>query len=1335
MRMNVPRLRFSDPFWRALRRHAVQAFRGRRALRRGWLLVAGSLALVTFLLPGSWSTLTGASGETPPRFAIYPAPAPLGRDAGEPSIGVSHSAGNLGRPMFIAGLETLRVTYDECTSPPADLWEDKSFTTTSIRTVDPVLFTDSGPGRTFVSQLAGKTSLMAYTDDEGENWTPVPVGSGLNSGVDHQTVGAGPFPASDPIKGTSSYPNAVYYCSQDAADASCALSRDGGNTFGPAVPIYTIAECGGLHGQVQVAPDGTVYVPNPSCNRQGNPLAVGSPGIVRSLNAGVTWDVHAVTGAAESGSSDPALGIGADDTLYFGYEDGGLAKVAVSHDRGDSWTSIRDVGAPFGLKHIVFPQVVAGDAGRAAISFLGTTFGGPGNLEGEDPDVPAVWYLYIAVTYDGGSTWTTTLATPNDPVQRGPVCGLGPTCACCRNLLDFNDITIDKKGRVVAAFADGCVGSCVNGGPNSGTAVASIARQVGGRPLLGAFDPLPGEKPSAVRLVALFKNGAVALSWDEPDDRGSTITSYNVYRRRTDLPGQSQALLASIAAPGRSYTDAALVAGQTYAYEVTAVSSNGEGARCREIGPVVPPPRHACETPGDLVSSDAEGDQTTTSALDILSLHISEPAQADRVDRLVFTLKVKDLTAFAPGNAWVILWNRPRPDADFDRDYVAMRATGPNTAAFKYGKVSPPNVNQGTDMGDADSGSFAPDGTIVITVANSKVDGATAGVDLNDVEVRTFAANVSGQPVSQASADDFSSLGTYTLVGNASCDPRPFALDDTATTPEALPVTINVLANDIDGNGDPLTVTGATDPPHGATQVNADGTITYAPDAFFAGTDTFDYAIRDPGGLSDLGTVRVVVFRSAPLQSPIQDDAAPDQVNGVDKDGNYRLAWTFPFDPVRPCRFRIEEASTFTTIFSDGASSPLVAGSNAVWTGDPNWISSTHPDTQTTGYSVVYTDNLNASLTMKNDLAVPVGPTKTALFFDAYQDTEENFDYVFVDASRNGGPFETLASWTGAFSGKRVVDLSDLAGSAVKIRFRLASDALVSSPVYLGWFIDNIEVKTLEFFAIGATSNASTYQFDVANRPSGAYTYRIAGMFGPSCTTIGPYSNLRDITVDRLGQPQPVPPTADFVVTPNPATVNQSVTFDGSPSHDNDGVGSGTPIVRYFWTFGDGATATTNGPVISHAYSAEGTYRATLTVTDNDGQTGQAEALVEVTGPPVFGQQRANGAGWIPRAPDRAEFGFNVTKMGTSAPEGHLNYNDKQGKVKVQSALISTFTISGNRATFTGPCTVNKVSGFTFTVDAFDNGSGPTDVFQIRLSNGYQANGNLGGGNILIRKK
>ena len=49
-----------------------------------------------------------------------------------------------------------------------------------------------GPiARSFPNCLA-KLSAMAFTDDDGANWT-ISQGSGINSGVDHQTVGGGPY--------------------------------------------------------------------------------------------------------------------------------------------------------------------------------------------------------------------------------------------------------------------------------------------------------------------------------------------------------------------------------------------------------------------------------------------------------------------------------------------------------------------------------------------------------------------------------------------------------------------------------------------------------------------------------------------------------------------------------------------------------------------------------------------------------------------------------------------------------------------------------------------------------------------------------------------------------------------------------------------------------------------------------------------------------------------------------------------------------------------------------------------------------------------------------------
>jgi hypothetical protein len=72
-------------------------------------------------------------------------------------------------------------------------------------------------------------------------------------------------------------------------------------------------------------------------------------------------------------------------------------------------------------------------------------------------------------------------------------------------------------------------------------------------------------------------------------------------------------------------------------------------------------------------------------------------------------------------------------------------------------------------------------------------------------------------------------------------------------------VTIPVLANDSDPDGDTLTVTSATQGEHGASVVNGDGTIAYTPAAGFTGTDTFTYTISDGRGGTATATVTLSV--------------------------------------------------------------------------------------------------------------------------------------------------------------------------------------------------------------------------------------------------------------------------------------------------------------------------------------------------------------------------------------------------------------------------------------------------------------------------------------------
>ena len=173
----------------------------------------------------------------------------------------------------------------------------------------------------------------------------------------------------------------------------------------------------------------------------------GEVAVAVSEDNGTTWTPRTVTGERTSGNDDPSVGVsicrpndpgcdiaGRSNTIYLGWQaENGHGKIAVSHDKGQTWEHITDVGAlPGGpvINNIAFPEVVAGDPDRAAFAFFGTATAG---TNADQPDFPGVWYLYIATTTDGGVTWTTINASPGDPIQRGGICGDGT----CRNLLDF----------------------------------------------------------------------------------------------------------------------------------------------------------------------------------------------------------------------------------------------------------------------------------------------------------------------------------------------------------------------------------------------------------------------------------------------------------------------------------------------------------------------------------------------------------------------------------------------------------------------------------------------------------------------------------------------------------------------------------------------------------------------------------------------------------------------------------------------------------------------------------------------------------------------------------
>ena len=505
----------------------------------------------------------------------------LGRpNAGEPSVGVDQATG---RVMYMAGSQVTRLTYNAA-SPPVPTPADVTPSNSAVNE-DAILFTDHDTHRTWALGLLLAGSYLAYSDDDGASWTPS-VAISAPAFPDHETLGAGPYHGAAP---SGSYAHAVYYCAQTIVqDAYCGRSDDGGRTFAPlATPLWNGA-CTPIHGHLRVGPTGLVYVPNSSCtDTSGNPRS----GVAVSADNGASFTVSEPPDSSP-GTSDPSVMEGPDGTVYFGYQASTghpMLATATHDDKGNlHWNPSIDVGAfqdpgetedglPHGVQNTEFSEVITGDAGRAAFAFLGT--GTQGAYQ--DGAFTGTWYLFVAYTYDGGRTWRTVNATPHDPVQRGCVWN-GGLINACRNMLDFNDIGVDRQGHVYVAYTDGCTASpqynCDTTpgvhGWNSATSnfgsgcqpsetagvvstssctfarLSAIVRQVCGRGLTAASDPGFNESPlcpaaasttttsttttttGAAAVAATPNTGATAAPWQLPAAVVAFLVGAGRLRRR-----------------------------------------------------------------------------------------------------------------------------------------------------------------------------------------------------------------------------------------------------------------------------------------------------------------------------------------------------------------------------------------------------------------------------------------------------------------------------------------------------------------------------------------------------------------------------------------------------------------------------------------------------------------------------------------------------------------------------------------------------------------------------------------------------------------------------------
>jgi CshA-type fibril repeat protein len=185
-------------------------------------------------------------------------------------------------------------------------------------------------------------------------------------------------------------------------------------------------------------------------------------------------------------------------------------------------------------------------------------------------------------------------------------------------------------------------------------------------------------------------------------------------------------------------------------------------------------------------------------------------------------------------------------------------------------------VVNGPPVAADDEAATAEDQAVTIAVLANDSDPNDDSLAVSEVGAPahgTATANGDGT-VSYQPAADFHGEDAFTYTvedgrgGSASATVRvtvtavndsPDAVDDAATTRENKPVSIAVLANDSDADGDALEVASVGATADGSVRINPDGTVRFRPDPGFTGQATFTYTVEDGNGGASTATVTVTV--------------------------------------------------------------------------------------------------------------------------------------------------------------------------------------------------------------------------------------------------------------------------------------------------------------------------------------------------------------------------------------------------------------------------------------------------------------------------------------------
>lgn len=171
--------------------------------------------------------------------------------------------------------------------------------------------------------------------------------------------------------------------------------------------------------------------------------------------------------------------------------------------------------------------------------------------------------------------------------------------------------------------------------------------------------------------------------------------------------------------------------------------------------------------------------------------------------------------------------------------------------------------------------------TSTLTWSSTNADGASIDQGIGNVEVNgstvVSPAETTTYTITVTGTEDSAVASTTVTVTNN----PPVALNDLVSTDEDTPITaIAVLTNDTDPDGDTISISDFTQPSHGTSGSNGDGTLTYTPDADFNGSDSFTYTITD--GTSESPPAAVNITINPVNDQPVANAGTDQSVNSGD---------------------------------------------------------------------------------------------------------------------------------------------------------------------------------------------------------------------------------------------------------------------------------------------------------------------------------------------------------------------------------------------------------------------------------------------------------------------